>query len=126
VGPPPTDFTLELRFGSANWVDPIWWTVDGFLGGIVCVIYDSQDDSQAGGRLRTITDDYGLRPCIAERVRTLADVCGWPPRGLQNRLRGAARRPGWVRFPSVPATCCRADSQKRRGVYRRVASYILV
>src|SRR3982074_2923442 len=32
---------------------------------------------------------------------------GWEAvasRGLQNRLRGAARRPGWVRFPSIPAT----------------------
>jgi hypothetical protein len=38
----------------------------------------------------------------SELKRRLGDVCGRKTGGLQNRLRGAVRRPGWVRFPSIP------------------------
>jgi len=64
-------------------IDPISWRVDGSVGVTVLTIYDSHDDSQAGGRLRTITSDHGLRLRTTERVRTLTDVCGWWSRGLQ-------------------------------------------
>ena len=72
---------------------------------------DSQDDSQHAGRLRTKANDHGIGKLTAELQRTSMDDSGRQARGLQNRLRGAVRRPGWVRFPSIPANACRNDSQ---------------
>jgi hypothetical protein len=62
---------------------------NGLLSTTVPAINDSRDDSQVGGRLRTITNDYGLTPRMTERLRTLPTSCGWQFRGLQNRLRAS-------------------------------------
>jgi hypothetical protein len=60
------------------------------------------------GRWRTSADSQRLDPIESKRPRTLVDarsavfktVCG-----------ALLRRPGWVRFPSIPATFGRSDSQ---------------
>ena len=44
-----------------------------------------------------------MTSCSSELRRPPTDARGWRAGGRQNRLRGAARRPGWVRFPSIPA-----------------------
>ncbi len=50
---------------------------------IVWAIYDRQDDSQASGRLQTLTNRDGLRLGMTELVRTRPDAYGWQARGLQ-------------------------------------------
>ena len=54
----------------------------------------------AGGLRQAILESEGH---AIELQRTSMDACGCQVRGLQNRLRGAVRRPGWIRFPSIPA-----------------------
>jgi hypothetical protein len=47
------------------------------------------------------------------------DACGWLPRGLQNRLRGAVEA-SWVgSIPSIPATFAGCDSQVDSHISRR-------
>src|SRR5450756_2835564 len=51
--------------------------------------FDSQEDSQAGGRRRTNPDDLGISWIGSELQRTLVDGCGRLLRGLQNRGRSS-------------------------------------
>jgi hypothetical protein len=65
---------------------------------------DSQNDSQHPGQQRTSPDVLGISRLVIERQRTLVYGSGPRASGLQNRLRALLRRPGWVRFPSIPAS----------------------
>jgi hypothetical protein len=63
--------------------------------GLPTRVADSQEDSQGSERLRTNADDRGIQSLTPELQRRLVDGSGHEPRGLQNRLRGAAEA-SWV------------------------------
>jgi len=56
---------------------------------------DSQSASQHDERMQTKADHRGQKPLPTEHAWTTADSRGFPSRGLQNRLRGAAEA-SWV------------------------------
>src|SRR5713101_4174102 len=64
---------------------------------------DSQDDSQLAVQLRKRQDNLGIGKVITELRRTLMDCRGRQTCGLQTVCGALLRRPGWVRFPSIPA-----------------------
>ncbi len=68
---------------------------------------DSQDDSQAGERLRTVADDYGFMTLTCGLGRKLMDGGGRQPRGLQNRLRAST--------DVQPSSHSSTDGRRRHG-----------
>ncbi len=74
-------------------------------------VFDSQDDSQVREPSRTTADVSGLLAQVSilsghqqmladARTAVFKTVCG-----------ALLRRPGWVRFPSIPASLAACDSQ---------------
>jgi len=67
---------------------------------------DGQGDSQANGPWRTVADNNGFPTLTSELVWTPMDRCGREPRGIENRLRGAAEA-SWVgSIPIHPRQSC--------------------
>ncbi len=63
--------------------------------------------TDTGVQSRTILESEGARSNCSGLLRTLVDGC---PAVFKTVCGALLRRPGWVRFPSIPARLCSDDS----------------